>query len=76
VIVNESGKIGLDRALASSSTDNVVLLEAGCLCCAIADSQHETLTDLYFRRVRGEVSPALHLQAGSDPDITLAGLAA
>jgi G3E family GTPase len=57
VIVNEFGEIGLDHALMSASTDNVVLLEAGCLCCTIADSLHETLADLYFRRVRGELPP-------------------
>ena len=55
VIVNEFGEIGLDHVLVQSSTDNVVLLEAGCLCCTIADSLHETLADLQFRRVRGEV---------------------
>ena len=57
VIVNEFGEIGLDHALVQSSTDNVVLLEAGCLCCTIADSLHETLADLHFKRVRGEVPP-------------------
>ena len=55
VVVNEFGEIGLDHALVQSSTDNVVLLDAGCLCCTIADSLHETLADLHFRRVRGEV---------------------
>jgi len=63
VIVNELGEIGLDHALMSSSTDNVVLLEAGCLCCTITDSLHETL-------------PGLRLPASSDPNITLADLAA
>ena len=57
VIVNEFGEIGLDHALVQSSVDNVVLLEAGCLCCTIADSLHETLADLYFKRVRKEVPP-------------------
>ena len=57
VVVNELGEIGLDHALVQSSTDNVVLLEAGCLCCTIADSLHETLADLHFRRVRGELPP-------------------
>jgi len=57
VIVNEFGEIGLDHALIASATDNVVLLEAGCLCCTIADSLHETLADLHYRRVRGEVPP-------------------
>ena len=57
VIVNEFGEIGLDHVLVQSSTDNVVLLEAGCLCCTIADSLHETLAELHFRRTRGEVPP-------------------
>lgn len=55
VILNEFGEIGLDHVLVERGTDNVVLLEAGCLCCTIADSLHETLADLNFRRVRGEV---------------------
>ena len=57
VIVNEFGEIGLDHALVQQGCDNVVLLEAGCLCCTIADSLHETLADLHFRRVRGELPP-------------------
>lgn len=57
VIVNEFGEIGLDHMLVQSCADNVVLLEAGCLCCTIADSLHETLADLYFKRVRKEVPP-------------------
>ncbi|HWD22466.1 MAG TPA: GTP-binding protein [Burkholderiales bacterium] len=57
VIVNEFGEIGLDHVLVQPGTDNVVLLEAGCLCCTIADSLHETLADLHFRRVRREIPP-------------------
>jgi G3E family GTPase len=55
VIVNEFGEIGLDHLLIAQGSDNVVLLEGGCLCCTIADSLHETLADLNFRKVRGEI---------------------
>jgi G3E family GTPase len=55
VVVNEFGEIGLDHLLVARGRDNVVLLEAGCLCCTIADSLHETLADLYAGRVRGDV---------------------
>jgi len=55
VIVNEFGEIGLDHLLIARGSDNVLLLEAGCLCCTIADSLHETLADLNFRKVRGEI---------------------
>ena len=57
VIVNKFGEIRLDHALMTSSTDSVVLLEAGRGCCIIADSLHETLADLHFRRVSDEVPP-------------------
>ena len=55
VVVNEFGEIGLDHFLIEQSQDNVVLLDAGCLCCTISDSLHETLAELHAKRVRGEV---------------------
>ena len=55
VIVNELGEIGLDHLLIARASDNIVLLDGGCLCCAISDSLHETLADLDYRRTRGEV---------------------
>ena len=55
VVVNEVGEIGLDHYLIAESSDNVVLLESGCLCCTIADSLHETLAALHARRARGEI---------------------
>ena len=57
VIVNEFGDIGLDHFLIEQSQDNVVLLDAGCLCCTISDSLHETLAELHAKRVRGAVPP-------------------
>src|SRR5690606_6687766 len=45
----------LDHLLVERSQDNVVLLDAGCLCCTVADSLHETLADLHARKVRGEI---------------------
>jgi len=33
VVVNELGEIGLDNVMIAQATDNVVLLDAGCLCC-------------------------------------------
>ncbi len=55
VIVNEFGEIGLDHALLAEGEEDVVLLNAGCLCCTISNSLGETLNDLYFRRARGEL---------------------
>lgn len=55
VIVNELGEIGLDHLLIESSDDNIVLLDSGCLCCALQSGLKETLADLFVRRVKGTV---------------------
>jgi len=59
VIVNEFGEIGLDHFLIERSQDNAVLLEAGCLCCTIADSLHETLTNPNFPK-NARRDPGVH----------------
>jgi G3E family GTPase len=55
VVVNELGEIGLDNVMIAQATNNVVLLDAGCLCCANTGALHETLADLDGRRARGEI---------------------
>jgi G3E family GTPase len=57
VIVNELGDIGLDQLIIGQASDNVMLLDAGCLCCVNSGALHETLLDLLGRRARGEVPP-------------------
>src|SRR5471030_2540971 len=57
VVVNELGDIGLDNLIIAQATDNVVLLDAGCLCCANTGALHETLADLAGRRARKEIPP-------------------
>jgi len=57
VVVNELGEIGLDNVVIAEAVDNVVLLDAGCLCCANTGALHETLADLDARRARGEIPP-------------------
>ena len=57
VVVNELGEIGLDNLIIAEASDNVVLLDAGCLCCVNTGALHETLADLAGRRARGEIPP-------------------
>lgn len=57
VVVNELGDIGLDQLAVGQAADNVVLLDAGCLCCINPGALHETLADLIARRARGEIPP-------------------
>jgi len=55
VIVNEFGEIGLDHTLIESSSEGVVLLNSGCLCCTVRGDLIDTLRNLFLKRVRGEV---------------------
>jgi len=55
VIINEFGEIGIDAALVLSSSDQVMLLASGCLCCTSRGDLIETLGELMDRRKRGEV---------------------
>jgi G3E family GTPase len=56
VIVNEFGEIGPDHELMESSTEDMVLLQSGCLCCSIRGDLSETLMMLFLRRIRNEVA--------------------
>lgn len=54
VIVNEFGEIGLDHELIESSSDSVILLQNGCLCCSVRGDLVRTLIDLHQQHLRGE----------------------
>jgi G3E family GTPase len=56
VIINEFGEIGLDHLLVESSSEDMLLLSSGCLCCTIRGDLIQTLRSLYKRRARGEIS--------------------
>src|ERR1700756_449812 len=55
VVVNEYGEIGIDDALLRSSSDAMVLLGNGCLCCNMRTDLQETLRELLADRARGAV---------------------
>jgi len=55
VIVNEFGEIGLDHLLVEQSSEDVVLLNSGCLCCTVRNDIVDTLTSLFVDRAKGEV---------------------
>ena len=54
VVVNEFGEVGLDHQLFASSSDSVVVLENGCLCCTVRSDLVGTLNSLYHGRQAGE----------------------
>jgi G3E family GTPase len=57
VLINEFGEIGLDHDLVQSGSDNVVLLENGCLCCAVKGDLVKALDRLARGALKGELPP-------------------
>ena len=55
VVVNEFGEVGLDHQLFARSSDSVVVLENGCLCCTVRSDLVGTLNSLYHARQAGEI---------------------
>lgn len=55
VIVNEFGEVGLDHELVVSTTETMVLLQSGCMCCALREDLLDTLLELAERRRAGEL---------------------
>lgn len=55
VIVNEFGEAGLDHDLIESTSEEIVLMRSGCLCCTIRGDLARTIISLSARRDRGEL---------------------
>jgi len=55
VIVNELGEIGVDNELVQVSSEQMMLLNNGCLCCVLRGDLQETLRDLFIKRRNGEI---------------------
>jgi G3E family GTPase len=57
VIINEFGEIGLDHLLVEkSSEDGMVTLNSGCLCCTVRGDLVRTMSELFLKRAKGEVT--------------------
>ena len=55
VLVNEFGEVGLDHRLLQGVTESTLLLDNGCICCAIRGDLQEALRQLLSQRARGDV---------------------
>ncbi len=79
VIVNEFGEAGLDQDLIAGITDDIALMQSGCLCCTLLDELATTIQGLLQRRVTGELSFArvvVETTGLADPSPILQALAA
>lgn len=55
VLVNEFGEVGLDHHLFLGLTEATILMENGCVCCAIRGDMKDALRDLFSQMTRGEI---------------------
>lgn len=56
VIVNEFGKIGIDHLLIKVTTEDMVVLEGGCVCCSVRSDLLNTLEELFHKRACQEIA--------------------
>lgn len=57
LIINEFGDVGIDHLLVEQSSDGVIELSDGCLCCTVRGELVDTLADLMDRVQTGRVRP-------------------
>ncbi|MEX3011603.1 GTP-binding protein [Hoeflea sp. TYP-13] len=55
VIINEFGDVGIDHLLVEQSSDGVIELSDGCLCCTVRGELVDTLADLIDRLQTGRL---------------------
>ncbi len=55
VIVNEFGEIGIDHLLVKATTEEMMLLEGGCVCCSVRTDLVTTLEEAFHKRERQEI---------------------
>ena len=56
VIVNEFGEVGIDHLLVEASSDGVIELSDGCLCCSVRGELVDTLAELIERVQTGRIA--------------------
>lgn len=55
VLINEFGAIPIDHLLVRESSENLMVLSNGCVCCSVAGDMVQALRELYFKRASGEI---------------------
>ena len=55
VIINEFGEQSIDNDLVEVSSEQMMLLNNGCLCCVLRGDLKETLRELFIKRRNGEI---------------------
>ncbi|QEE12959.1 GTP-binding protein [Bartonella krasnovii] len=61
VIINEFGEISIDHLLVEKTTEGIIELANGCLCCNLRSDLVDTLTDLINRIQTGQIKQLNHI---------------
>lgn len=57
IIINELGEVALDHELVAFSTDSMIVLQGGCVCCTIRQDIEAALRELIDARDAGTIPP-------------------
>lgn len=57
VLINEFGTIPIDHLLVREASENVIVMDSGCICCSVQGDLVQALRDLYFKRANNEIPP-------------------
>ena len=60
VIVNEFGEAGLDHDLIEKSSEEIILMRSGCLCCSVRGDLSKTVTRLFERKLKHRACNLIH----------------
>ncbi|MDF1750453.1 MAG: GTP-binding protein [Alphaproteobacteria bacterium] len=55
VVINEFGEVGIDNLLVETASEDMIVMDSGCLCCTIRGDLIETLRGLIKRRWNKEI---------------------
>lgn len=56
VIINEFGAVSIDHLLVRAATEDIVVMEGGCVCCTVRGDLAKTLQELFLKRTRLEIT--------------------
>src|SRR5690606_32215344 len=57
LLVNEVGSVGVDHQRVRHISDNVILLESGCVCCSVRGDLIEALRELFLAALHKTIPP-------------------
>jgi G3E family GTPase len=55
IIVNEFGAVSFDHLLVRSATEDIVVMNSGCICCTVRGDLAKTLQELFLKRTHLEI---------------------